>query len=414
MLGRTALRWNALAEPCFAPGEAPRVLWTQRAHLADLAGDAAEAERSRRLADATPIRSLREYSLLALDDPERAAGSDALPALAEASRHAPQDFALWMNLGQCHAFRGRFAEAEDCFTVAIALRPGSPWGYFHRGRVELERRDHGQAGLDFDQALRLRPGLAAAHVNRALARMGGGDAAGAVADLTAALDLGAEETRIYFIRAVARARTGDEAGAARDRAEGLRRTPADAESWVARGLARLPADPAGALADFEAALALDPRCRPALQNKAAVLSDRLGRTGEAIEVLDRAVSLYPDYVPCPRRAGRPPRPARPPGGRAPRRRGIPPPRPLGRDRLPCCLHLCPDRKGGPGRSDPGTRHAGDRPGPGAGLGRGRPDRPGPRRHPRPGRLPGPASHVRPCDGPQRDEPARSLSAAIAT
>jgi len=301
-LGHTALRWNALAEPCYGPGGAPRVLWSQRAHLAELAGDAAEAGRSRRRADATPIRSMWDYSLIVLDDPERAAGPDALPALAEASRRAPQDFALWMNLGQCHAFRGRLAEAEDCFTVAIALRPGSPWGYFHRGRVELERQDHEQADLDFDQALRLRPGLAAAHVNRALARMGRGDDAGAVADLTAALDLGAAETRIYFIRALARARTGDRAGAERDRAEGLRRTPADAESWVARGLARLPADPAGALDDFEAALALDPRCRPALQNKAAVLSERLGRTGEAVAVLDRAVSLYPDYVPS--RVGR--------------------------------------------------------------------------------------------------------------
>ena len=39
-----------------------------------------------------------------------------------------------------------------------------------------------------------------------------------------------------------------------------------------------------------------------MQNKAAVLSERLGRTGEAVEVLDRAVSLYPDYVPS--RVGR--------------------------------------------------------------------------------------------------------------
>jgi tetratricopeptide (TPR) repeat protein len=123
-----------------------------------------------------------------------------------------------------------------------------------------------------------------------------------VADLTKALDLGAAETRIYFIRALARARTGDRAGAQHDRAEGLRRTPADAESWVARGLARLPSSPAAALADFEAALRLDPRCRSALQNKAAVLSERLGRTGEAIAVLDRAITLYPDFVPS--RVGR--------------------------------------------------------------------------------------------------------------
>jgi eukaryotic-like serine/threonine-protein kinase len=207
-----------------------------------------------------------------------------------------------MNLGQCHALRGRFAEAEDCFTIAIILRPQSPWAYFHRGRVELERQEFEQARLDCDRVLRLRPGLAAAHVNRALARMGLWDDAGAVEDLTEALDRGAAETRVYFIRARARARSGDRAGAERDRAEGLRRTPSDAESWVARGLARLPGDPTGALADLEAALRLDPRSRSALQTKATILSERLGRAGEAVPVLDRVVALYPDFVPA--RVGR--------------------------------------------------------------------------------------------------------------
>ncbi|QEH32714.1 Serine/threonine-protein kinase PrkC [Aquisphaera giovannonii] len=301
-LSRSALRWNGLAEACYEGDAAPRALWSQRAYLADLAGDHDGAERARRRALATPIRSLREYAMILLGDDGPGAGPEALPALADASRRAPQDFALWMNLGQCQAHRGRLADAEDCFTVAIALRPGSPWGYFHRGRVELERRDHEQARLDLDRAIWLRPDLAAAYVNRALARLGSGDAPGAVADLTTALDRGAVETRIFFMRAQARARAGDRDGARRDRDEGLRRPPADPESWVARGLARLPSDPEAAIRDFDAALALDPRCRPALQNKAAVLSDRLGRTGEAIEVLHRAVSLHPDYVPS--RVGR--------------------------------------------------------------------------------------------------------------
>jgi tetratricopeptide (TPR) repeat protein len=301
-LSREALRWNTLARSCYQPGEAPRVFWTQRAALAELAGDDAEAAQSRRLADTTPVRSLREHALLFLDDPERAADQAALQALAEARRRAPQDFALWMNLGQCQALLGRLAEAEDCFTVAAALRPRSPWPFFHRGRVELERRDFEQARLDLDEALRLRPGLGAAHVNRGLALLGERDNAGAVTELTTALQLGVTSTRVYFIRAEARARSGDRAGAVRDREEGLHRTPTDVESWVARGLARLPDDPTGALADFEAALGLDPRSRSALQNKGAVLSERLGRTIEAVAALDRAVMLYPDYVPA--RVGR--------------------------------------------------------------------------------------------------------------
>lgn len=104
------------------------------------------------------------------------------------------------------------------------------------------------------------------------------------------------------MRAAFRERAGDPAGARKDRTEGLRRRPADELSWIARGMNRLAGDPTGALADFEEALKLNPRSLDALQNKAHVLSERLGRTAEAVGVLDRAVALDPDNILA--RAGR--------------------------------------------------------------------------------------------------------------
>jgi tetratricopeptide (TPR) repeat protein len=104
------------------------------------------------------------------------------------------------------------------------------------------------------------------------------------------------------MRARARERAGDVEGAKRDREEGLRRRPADEMSWIARGLARLeneqatPAELQQALADFEQALALNPRSRDALQNKLHVLSERLNLTQEALAVADRLVQVYPDYA----------------------------------------------------------------------------------------------------------------------
>ena len=299
---RDARRLNALAESCFDPAEPPRVLWVQRADLAQMAGDEALAEQAHAQAARVPIRSAREYALLAVDDPEGVAARDVLSTLAEACRHDPQDFGLWMTLGQFHAFQGRNAEAEDCFTAAVVLRPHSPWPYFHRGRVELQRREFKAARHDFDEVLRMRSDLTVALVNRALARAGLGDDLGAVADLTEARERGVPDTRVHFLLAEARDRLGDHAGARRDREEGLRRTPTDAESWVARGLARLPADPAGSLADFESALRLDPHSRSALQNRAMVLSECLGRTQEAVATLDRALTLDPGFVPA--RVGR--------------------------------------------------------------------------------------------------------------
>ena len=55
-------------------------------------------------------------------------------------------------------------------------------------------------------------------------------------------------------------------------------------------------DAKGALEDFDAALARNPRSLQGLQNKAHVLSERLGRTDEAVRVLDRLVKFHPDHV----------------------------------------------------------------------------------------------------------------------
>ncbi len=120
----------------------------------------------------------------------------------------------------------------------------------------------------------------------------------AVADLSQALDLDASRTDLYFLRATARKRAGDSDGSRQDLETGLRRRPVNAHGWTARGVARLEGDAHGALADFEEALKLEASYLEALQNKAHVLSDHLGQNAEALKVMDRAVALYPDFVPA--------------------------------------------------------------------------------------------------------------------
>jgi tetratricopeptide (TPR) repeat protein len=99
-----------------------------------------------------------------------------------------------------------------------------------------------------------------------------------------------------------RARAGDERGARQDREQGMQRAPDEELSWIARGLARLTTDPKGCLADLDEALKINPRSQAALEDKAHVLAEKMGRTEEAIRVLDEAIALYPDYVAA--RAGR--------------------------------------------------------------------------------------------------------------
>jgi tetratricopeptide (TPR) repeat protein len=223
--------------------------------------------------------------------------------IREVSAADPQNFANWLRLGSVYVQLGKdsgrtsyYDEADHCYGMAVVLRPDYHLSYFYRGLLGLDRKDFARARADFDRVIELHPDLAVAFLNRALARIGLKDFRGAVDDLTRCLDFKDAPTQALFLRARARAGLGDTEGAARDRAEALRRPPNDPVSWVVRGLARLPADPHGALADFDAALALNPRFDAALQNRANVLSERLGRPEDAIRALDTALEHHPGYV----------------------------------------------------------------------------------------------------------------------
>jgi tetratricopeptide (TPR) repeat protein len=133
--------------------------------------------------------------------------------------------------------------------------------------------------------------LPAAYINRAIALQASGDTKAGIDDLTAALDLGSSETRVYFLRAKWRQAVGDVAGAAADRAEGLKRTPRDELSWVARAAARLNDDASAALADCEAALRINSLSQAALQNMAFLYGEKLDRPHDAIATLNRLIDL---------------------------------------------------------------------------------------------------------------------------
>jgi serine/threonine protein kinase/tetratricopeptide (TPR) repeat protein len=298
-----ALRLNTLAEGSFGRANAPRAWWLQRADLEHLSGRPDEARRLRERAGSAPAETPRERLLSFSDRIGLMPRREALSFLQEVSRTDPQNFANWLRLGNLYVELARMSnqtsyldEAGHCYGVGIALRPDVYWAYLNRGLLYLETKDYPRARGDFDRVIALRPDLAMAFINRALARLGTSDLQGAVDDLTRALEFKDAPTQALFIRARARAGLGDKQGAERDRAEGLRREPHDAVSWVVRGLAKLPADPPGALADFDAALALNPRYDRALQNKASVLSEHLGRIEEAVRVLDTALAHHPGYV----------------------------------------------------------------------------------------------------------------------
>jgi eukaryotic-like serine/threonine-protein kinase len=285
-----------LAASCFRDDSTPRALWLQRAQLANLAKHDDQAQQLRQQAAGVPLRSSRDRFWLVADRLDRGERRDLLSTVRETTRLEPRNYTNWLLLGTCYAQLKQFDEAAYCFGTGIALHPELSWAYYNRGLAYLDLKKHQEALEDFDQVIRLRPNQSEAYVNRAISRLGLNDAAGAVADLTRALQDPKVPTRAWYLRATARSRMGDVAGARQDFGECIKREPRDELSWIVRGLARLANDAAGALADYDAALALNPRSHSALQNKANVLAEPLGRTEEAIQVLDTAIRLEPEAV----------------------------------------------------------------------------------------------------------------------
>jgi tetratricopeptide (TPR) repeat protein len=210
----------------------------------------------------------------------------------------PEHFMAWYLRGVCHEAVAQFPDAAAAFTVCVNLWPDFPGSHFERGYIRLKQFRYAEAEADFTRALDRKPNWTDALFNRAVARYRLKDARGAEADLTAVLARPDGPTRAYLFRSQVRAEAGDKGGAEADAAEGRKREPRDAASWIARAFWRLKnqADPKGALADYDAALAVHPRSADALRSKAAVLADHLNQPAEAVAVLDQLLELFPYYT----------------------------------------------------------------------------------------------------------------------
>lgn len=293
---REARRLNELAEASFGADRAPRALFEQRADLAQLLGNQREADECTARAQQVPVRTSRDIYLIAHQQAMHGNLRQALTLLEQVTQDDPRSFAAWFVRGNCHSDLLQDTAAVACFNVCITLRPEFHWSWFNRGLAHLRLRQFRQAASDFDRVLRLRPDLTDGYVSRALAREGMQAYTEAIADYTQALANPTASTRIYFLRAAARTKAGDPAGARADYDRGFAAEPSDELGWIARGSARRERDPQGALVDYDQALKLNPRSFDALQNKAALLSDKFSDDAAALAVMEEAVALYPESV----------------------------------------------------------------------------------------------------------------------
>jgi serine/threonine protein kinase/tetratricopeptide (TPR) repeat protein len=285
----------ALAEASFGPGRTPRGVWEQKAELARLRGDDAEAQRCLARSAAVPPGGARDLALSAVIARHRGRVDEAGVLFERAARLNPRAYRAWFGLGLCHLDMGHDDRAEADLSTCLGIASEQPDAWMFRGIAALKLGKLDRAEADFSEVIRLAARDPSGYFNRGVARLRAGRPKEAVEDFDRAESLGGgAKTRLYFTRARARAATGDLKGAESDRQEGLLRLPRDEMSWVERGNARAArGDFGGALGDYDQALRLSPRSYPAVMGKAAVLSEHLGKTREAIEVLDGLLDICP-------------------------------------------------------------------------------------------------------------------------
>jgi tetratricopeptide (TPR) repeat protein len=149
------------------------------------------------------------------------------------------------------------ASANDSAATAAALErqvAGS-------GMALIQNGDYDKAIADLDATIRQNPNSAAAYFSRGLAYSGKDDFSHAIADLNRAIQLNPNNADAYLLRGSALAISGDGPDKViTELNEAVRLNPNSAEAYYLRGAAYSnKGDYSKAVADFEAALRINPR-----------------------------------------------------------------------------------------------------------------------------------------------------------
>jgi predicted O-linked N-acetylglucosamine transferase (SPINDLY family) len=177
---------------------------------------------------------------------------------------------------------------------AIALSPGYAEAYNNLGNALLDMGDFDAAAASFRKALAIRPDYAEAHSNLGNVLSAQQQPDAAIASYRAAVTINpALRTAHQSLGVLLKAR-GDKEAAIASLRRGLDSTDANAQNSFGVALCAVD-DLDGALAAFEAAIALNPDFAEAHSNLASVLR-RQKRLEESIQSCVRAIELSPDLA----------------------------------------------------------------------------------------------------------------------
>ena len=165
----------------------------------------------------------------------------------------------WSNLGGAYRQLKRYAEAEDAYTHAFAIAPGSKEAHFGLGILyaELGRRDDAKA--EYAKALAIDPDYEEAHTNLGSVLLADRDIEGAIAHYQRALEINNYFADAQYNLAFAYSTKGDDAAALAAYERSMQLSPRSLAPRINAGiLYAKKGERAKSIEMFESVLTLDP------------------------------------------------------------------------------------------------------------------------------------------------------------
>ena len=225
-----------------------------------------------------------------------AAYAEAVECYTKAIELKPGFLRCYINRGIVYSSVGEVDNAIEDYNTVIQLDPNYSDIYYHRGFAYLIKEDFDQAIDNFSKAIELNPAHAIAYYYRGIVYGLKGDFALAIKDLSKGIELNPEFPISYYSRGLAYEIKGEVDLAMQDYHKAIELNPGYAEVYYNRGnVYREKGKLNKAIKDFNTAIELKPDDVEAYNNRGIAYSNK-GDHDRAIQDFDKAIELNPDFA----------------------------------------------------------------------------------------------------------------------
>lgn len=284
------LELNRYAQSLYPAGHWPPLLIRQHRELV-----AALQEAAVETASLPAPRTYREHYLEAAADILADRFQEALERLEPLVAQRPDDGLVHFWIAFCRQQLNYYENAVDRYDLAASLLPHDARPVFFRGTVRSQMLLRQLAEREYTHALWMSPNEPLYYRLRGMIRWRLHKYDEAEQDLNQAIALDPDDIQAYLYRSWVRQARGDRAGAHADLQAAFSFKPRTAGDHVARGLEMIKTRPQEALAEFQAAEALQPHSVAALYNQVHILLS-MGKFEQALVASERLITRCPDYA----------------------------------------------------------------------------------------------------------------------